>query len=56
MLGTTPSAMIKISVVPSFLEFFRRGEQADMAERPADGKVEQYLRWIVDDLRAFYFT
>jgi hypothetical protein len=38
-----------------FLESFVRGEQADMAERPADVKLEQYLRWIVDDLRAFYF-
>jgi hypothetical protein len=38
-----------------FLESFVRGEQADMAERPADVRVEQYLRWIVDDLRAFYF-
>ena len=32
-----------------------RGDQADMAERPADVRIEQYLRWIVDDLRAFYF-
>jgi hypothetical protein len=38
-----------------FLESFVRGEQADVTQRPADVKVEQYLRWIVDDLRAFYF-
>ena len=38
-----------------FLESFVRGEQADMAERPADVKSEQFLRWVVDDLKAFYF-
>ena len=38
-----------------FLESFARGEQTDMSERPADVRPEQFLRWLVDDLKAFYF-
>jgi hypothetical protein len=38
-----------------FLEAFARGEDADMNERPSDVSREQFLRWLVDDLKAFYF-
>ena len=37
-----------------FLEAFGRGENADMAERPSDISRQQFLRWLVDDLKAFY--
>jgi hypothetical protein len=37
-----------------FLEAYGRGEDADLAERPADVSREQFLRWVVDDLKAFY--
>lgn len=38
-----------------FLESFARGELVDMTERTADVSPEQFLRWVVDDLKAFYF-
>jgi hypothetical protein len=37
-----------------FLEAFARGDDADMQERPEGTSREQFLRWIVDDLKAFY--
>jgi|SRR6266545_8076699 len=37
-----------------FLEAFARGEDAAMRECPPDVMREQFLRWVVDDLMAFY--
>jgi hypothetical protein len=36
------------------LEAYARGEDADLPERPAGVSREQFLRWVVDDLKAFY--
>jgi hypothetical protein len=38
-----------------FLEAFARGDDADLPERPREASREQFLRWVVDDLKAFYF-
>jgi hypothetical protein len=38
-----------------FLESYSRGEAADMQERPADVPVPQFIRYCVDDLKAFYY-
>jgi hypothetical protein len=38
-----------------FLESYSRGEDADMKERPADVPVPQFIRYCVDDLKAFYY-
>ena len=38
-----------------FLEAYARGDEADMSERPMDVSRAQFLRWVVDDLKAFYF-
>lgn len=37
-----------------FLEALARGEDADLTERPDGIRREQFLRWVVDDLKAFY--
>jgi len=38
-----------------FLEAYARGDDdADLAERPPTVGREQFLRWVVDDLKAFY--
>ena len=41
--------------VVRFLESYSRGEEADMKERPADVPVPQFIRYCVDDLKAFYY-
>jgi hypothetical protein len=38
-----------------FLESYSRGEDADMKERPAAVPVPQFIRYCVDDLKAFYY-
>jgi hypothetical protein len=38
-----------------FLEAYSRGEDADMTERPAGVPVPQFIRYCVDDLKAFYY-
>ena len=38
-----------------FLEAYSRGEKVDMKERPADVSLPQFLRYCVDDLKAFYY-
>jgi hypothetical protein len=38
-----------------FLEAYSRGEDADMQERPAGVPVPQFIRYCVDDLKAFYY-
>ena len=41
--------------VVRFLEAYVRGEGADMQERPAEVTREQFIRYCVDDLKAFYY-
>jgi hypothetical protein len=38
-----------------FLEAYGRGEDADMRERPAGVPVPQFIRYCVDDLKAFCY-
>jgi hypothetical protein len=38
-----------------FLEAFSRGEDADLHERPAGVPGPQFIRYCVDDLKAFYY-
>jgi hypothetical protein len=38
-----------------FLESYSRGEDADMNERPAGVPVPQFIRYCVDDLKAFHY-
>ena len=38
-----------------FLQDFAKGEEPDMKERPADVPLPQYVRYCVDDLKAFFF-
>lgn len=37
-----------------FLEAYARGEEADLPDRSDATSREQLLRWVVDDLKAFY--
>ncbi len=41
--------------VVRFLEGYLNGEEADLKERPEDTSVHQYVRYCVDDLKAFYY-
>ncbi len=38
-----------------FLESYVQGRDADMRERPKDVAIPQFLRYCVDDLKAFYY-
>jgi hypothetical protein len=38
-----------------FLESYSRGEDVDLKERPAAVPVPQFIRYCVDDLKAFYY-
>jgi hypothetical protein len=38
-----------------FLEACSRGEDADMQERPPEVPLPQFIRYCVDDLKAFYY-
>ena len=38
-----------------FLEGYARGEDVDMKERPAEVALPQFIRYCVDDLKAFYY-
>ena len=38
-----------------FLEAYSRGEEIDIKERPADVSLPQFIRYCVDDLKAFYY-
>ena len=38
-----------------FLEAYTRGEDVDMKERPANVSLPQFIRYCVDDLKAFYY-
>ena len=37
------------------LQAYARGEDADLPERPADVPLPQFVRYCVDDLKAFYY-
>ena len=41
--------------VVRFLEAYAKGEEADMKERPPDVAVDQFVRYCVDDLKAFHY-
>ncbi|HEY7494084.1 MAG TPA: hypothetical protein VIH59_23655 [Candidatus Tectomicrobia bacterium] len=41
--------------VVRFLQAYARGEEADMQERPAGVAQPQFIRYCVDDLKAFYY-
>jgi hypothetical protein len=38
-----------------FLQEYARGEEADMEQRPPEVSLPQYVRYCVDDLKAFYY-
>ena len=38
-----------------YLEAYARGEDVEMRERPTDVTVDQFIRYCVDDLKAFYY-
>lgn len=38
-----------------FLQAYARGEAADLKERPSEVSLEQFIRYGVDDLKAFYY-
>ena len=38
-----------------FLEGYARGDDVDMKERPAEVALPQFIRYCVDDLKAFYY-
>ena len=38
-----------------FLEAYARGEEVDLQERPAGVSQPQFIRYCVDDLKAFYY-
>lgn len=41
--------------VVRLLEAYARGEAADLSERPADVPLPQFIRYCIDDLKAFYY-
>lgn len=41
--------------VVRFLEAYAAGEDSDFAERPPQHSVPQFIRYCVDDLKAFYY-
>ena len=41
--------------VVRLLEAYARGEEADLPERPAEVPLPQFIRYCVDDLKAFYY-
>lgn len=38
-----------------FLESYSRGEDTDLEERPTEMSVPQFIRYCIDDLKAFYY-
>ncbi len=52
-LGGVPQRRFRGTI--SFLESFAQGADADMKERPQDVSIPQFLRYCVDDLKAFYY-
>ena len=38
-----------------YLQAYAQGRDGDAPERPADVSLPQYIRWCIDDLKAFYY-
>jgi hypothetical protein len=54
-LGLTGIPPTRFRGVVRFLQGFADGEDADMAERPADVPLPSFIRWCVDDMKTLYF-
>jgi hypothetical protein len=54
-LGLTGIPPTRFRGVVRFLQDFAEGADADMAERPADTPLPNFIRWCVDDLKTLYF-
>ncbi len=54
-VGLSGIAQRRFRGVVRFLEGCVAGEDVDMKERPADTSVAQFIRYCVDDLKAFYY-
>jgi hypothetical protein len=54
-VGLSGVAQRRFRGVVRFLESYLAGEDADLKERPEDTSVHQYVRYCVDDLKAFYY-
>ncbi|MAW64550.1 MAG: hypothetical protein CL473_11290 [Acidobacteria bacterium] len=52
-LSTVPQRRFRGIV--HFIEGYVSGEESDMKERPAEFAVPQFLRYCVDDIKAFYY-
>ena len=53
--GLTGIPATRLRGAVRFLQSFAAGEDADMAERPADVSLAGFIRWCADDLKALYF-
>jgi len=54
-VGLTRIPQRRFRGIVRFLESYINGENADMKERPADIEIPQFVRYCVDDLKAFYY-
>ena len=54
-VGLTRIPQRRFRGIVRFLESYINGENADMKERPADIEIPQFIRYCVDDLKAFYY-
>jgi len=54
-VGLSGVAQRRFRGVVRFLEGYLAGEDIDLKERPEDTSVHQYVRYCVDDLKAFYY-
>ena len=54
-VGLTRIPQRRFRGIVRFLESYINGEDADMKERPADIEIPQFVRYCVDDLKAFYY-
>ena len=54
-VGLTRIPQRRFRGIVRFLESYINEENADMKERPADIEIPQFVRYCVDDLKAFYY-
>ena len=54
-LGLTGIPATRFRGVVRFLQGFANGEDADMAERPADVPLPNFIRYCADDLKTLYY-
>ena len=54
-VGLTGIPQRRFRGVIRFLEAYSKDEEADMTERPEDMPIPQFIRYCVDDLKAFYY-